>query len=246
VRIGLGGKLFIAWLCAIGIAALTADLFLERASDAYVTEQIRSDLVVRARAAAKEASNHPFTADDTAQWDAVADDEGKILDARVTFIRKDGAVVGDSEVAADGIATLENHASRPEVGDALHGKMGSSVRQSATIGIPLLYVAIPVEGVGPIAVVRVAQPMAAVEATISQVHAIIGGAAVFALAVAAILSAFVARRVSGSLRDLTEAARKMAKGDLTARTNVRGKDELGELGEALDTIAANLGAAKSE
>jgi len=245
VRIGIGIKLFFAWLCTIAIAALTADLLLERETERFVTDQVRSDLVVRANAAAKEATNHTFAATEVARWDAVADDEGKVLDARVTLIRKDGVVVGDSEVATDALATRENHATRPEVADALNGNVGSNARRSATIGVALLYVAVPVE-TGAIAVARVAKPLSAVNAAVTQLREIIGTASGLALAIAAALSVLVARRVSGTLRDLTDAARKMAAGDLSARSQVRGNDELGELGEALDAVATKFEQSKKE
>jgi two-component system phosphate regulon sensor histidine kinase PhoR len=61
-----------------------------------------------------------------------------------------------------------------------------------------------------------------------------------ALALALILSNLVAKRMSGAVSELTEAARRMTEGDLSVRTRLVGHDELGELGHALDRLAGSL------
>jgi len=50
---------------------------------------------------------------------------------------------------------MENHATRPEFAAALAGKTGTNERRSSTIGIPFLYVAVPVSG----GAVRMAYPL---------------------------------------------------------------------------------------
>jgi two-component system phosphate regulon sensor histidine kinase PhoR len=64
---------------------------------------------------------------------------------RITFIGADGRVLRDSRAAADG---LENHGSRPEVAQALAGKEGFARRSSASLGMELIYAALPVYGAG--------------------------------------------------------------------------------------------------
>jgi two-component system phosphate regulon sensor histidine kinase PhoR len=234
VRLGIGAKLFLASIALIAVSMIAADLWLGRETDAYVTDQVRADLVVRARAAAREAAR----CDDFPDCDAIADAVGKTLEARVTFIRSDGVVLGDSEVATDALSGLENHASRPEVADALAGNVGTNARLSATVNERLLYVAVPSKGA--VAVARVAKPLSAVEAATKRARGIIWTASGLALAIAAVLSAFVAQRVASAVGDVTDAARRMANGDLSARTRVRGSDELGELGRILDTLGSTL------
>src|ERR1700674_3227418 len=63
--------------------------------------------------------------------------------ARVTIISAQGEVLGDSEVKPGDLKELENHGDRPEVQQALHTGQGSSIRYSATLRIPMLYVAFP-------------------------------------------------------------------------------------------------------
>jgi len=60
------------------------------------------------------------------------------------------------------------------------------------------------------------------------------------------MSSLAAEWLSRDARDMTAAARRMTAGDLEARTRVTGNDELGELGRALDQLAAGLSTTMSE
>jgi two-component system phosphate regulon sensor histidine kinase PhoR len=73
---------------------------------------------------------------------------------RLTLIGKDGKVMGESERKS---LELEKHMDRPEVQEAIHGKVGTSIRESETLKLEMLYVALPVDGRGRI--LRVGVPM---------------------------------------------------------------------------------------
>src|SRR5439155_19942983 len=60
------------------------------------------------------------------------------LGVRLTVIAADGRVLGESTRSSE---SLENHGDRPEVRAALKNGQGRAVRQSGTIGVPLLYTA---------------------------------------------------------------------------------------------------------
>src|SRR5690349_16335232 len=65
--------------------------------------------------------------------DAEADRLGQHSSSRVTFIAEDGTVVGDSTQTPEQLATLENHATRPEIIAARTSGIGESSRHSTTI-----------------------------------------------------------------------------------------------------------------
>ena len=71
---------------------------------------------------------------------------------------------------------------------------------------------------------------------------ILWGALLVALVVALVASTAVAQLLSRALREMTEAARRMAGGDLGVRLRSAGKDEIADLGRALDVMATNLAA----
>jgi two-component system nitrogen regulation sensor histidine kinase NtrY len=72
----------------------------------------------------------------------------------------------------------------------------------------------------------------------------LGLALVVVLALATVLGLFVARRATGRVATLREAARRVGEGDLSVRVSPRGKDELDELGRAFDVMVAELAEAR--
>ncbi len=73
----------------------------------------------------------------------------------------------------------------------------------------------------------------------------LGVALVAVLALAAALGLLIARRATGRVATLSEAARRVGEGDLTVRVAPRGSDELDDLGRAFDRMVAELGEARS-
>lgn len=70
---------------------------------------------------------------------------GRSMQARLTVIRADGVVLADSE---EDPLRMENHLSRPEVQQALQRGWGQARRHSATLGIEMMYCAVPVASAG--------------------------------------------------------------------------------------------------
>src|SRR6187399_208163 len=86
----------------------------------------------------------------------LANDIGGALGVRATLIDKTGKVLGDSELTPEDIATVENHRDRPEVMAALEAGRGTTIRLSATVGVPFIYVAILLDDGN---VLRIARPL---------------------------------------------------------------------------------------
>ncbi|HVU52152.1 MAG TPA: ATP-binding protein [Polyangia bacterium] len=72
----------------------------------------------------------------------------------------------------------------------------------------------------------------------------LGAALVIVLALATAMGLFVARRATGRVATLREAAQRVGEGDLSVRVRPRGKDELDELGRAFDRMVAELAEAR--
>jgi two-component system phosphate regulon sensor histidine kinase PhoR len=163
----------------------------------------------------------------------IAAQEAQSAGARVTIIDPTGNVLADSESSP---ASMENHATRPEFATALSGGIGSNERRSSTIGIPFLYVAVPVSG----GAVRLAYPLSDVEAVSAQLRrrlAMASGAALlFALLVAAVAAHWSARR----LDRIVEVAARIADGDLQARILETSPDEIGRVAGAIDKTARHV------
>jgi two-component system nitrogen regulation sensor histidine kinase NtrY len=70
-------------------------------------------------------------------------------------------------------------------------------------------------------------------------------ALVVVLGIATVVGMLVARRATGRVATLRDAARRVGEGDLDVRVAPRGSDELDELGRAFDRMVAELGDARS-
>jgi two-component system phosphate regulon sensor histidine kinase PhoR len=242
VRFGVRAKLFAVSLSLIILTVLAGEIYLRQRIEANLVDQIRRDLVERldlVQDAIDQVANQQAAGKD--EWSALAHRLGRPDRARVTFIRPDGVVVGDSDVDVAALDRVENHHDRPEVLRALDGQTGSSARWSATVGRRLMYVAAPIRRDGKVALVaRLAVPLTDLDEAIEELRRIFGFGALIALGVALFLSFGAAHLMSRSLRGLTSAARRMSEGDLDVRTHLAGNDELTDLGRALDALAEGL------
>lgn len=226
----------------LGVAIVLASYHVRQ----NVSQRIERSLVAHARLAAETLSHRrPAT---PAELDAEADALGRLVEARVTFIDATGVVVGDSDVPAEGLASLENHADRPEVQRSRVEGVGIARRYSTTVGTDMLYVAVPVRNpaVPQLAHVRLALPLTEVR---DQLAAVRRGAmiAAFSGLVAALLlawgaSTFLTKRV----RTIAEVAQRYSAGDFSRPARDYGSDEIGMVAKALDHSARETGRRAAE
>ena len=239
MKVGARGKLFLVSLTLLVFTVAAAELYLLPTVEHDLTGRIRDDLYIRLHLVAERAAAQALAGNGETDWDSLADRLGAIAQTRVTFIRTDGLVLGDSEVAAKDLDTLENHRSRPEIAAAFAGQTKDNIRFSASIHRRMLYAATQLPG-APTMVARVSLPLSWVDAAKARTRALLLGGALVALVAAILLSSMAAVVMSRGLRSLTAVARRMAGGELEARTRLESTDELGELGRTLDHLAKNL------
>ena len=150
-----------------------------------------------------------------------------------------GKVLGDSE---EDPAQMENHRSRPEVREAVSGAAASSTRFSRTLGLNMMYVAVPLMREGRVeGVVRASMPLSALDERLSGIRdnlLLLGLATALA---AALASLWVSSAITRPIREMTAAARRFAVGDLSVRMRVPGARELGSLAETMNAMARQLG-----
>ncbi len=175
---------------------------------------------------------------DPAELRAAADRLGGVVEARVTLISKDGAVLADSWQDP---VTLQDQSTRPEVRDALAEGLGRSTRHGATVDGEMLYTAVPIRSDGvTVGVARVALPTSEIASSVRSTIATVA----LSVAMIALLSfglAYVlAGRTSRSVRSVTHGARRLTQGDLDHRVEALSHDETEELAEALNAMASTL------
>ncbi len=231
-----------------GIVALVAALvlrgvYLDRLEDDMSLQgrQFAAVLQQEASAAAADAAAAPATSIAQAAYlQTLTDKAGDAGGLRLTVIAHDGTVLGDSQADP---ATLDNHADRPEVAQALAGLEGRARRLSATLNQQEVYVAIPLPESGAAwssGVVRTALPASRVDAMVAaswRVPLIVW--AVLLLPTLAV-SYLLTRSLTRPVQRLQEMTSRVAEGDLAYRTSVHRRDELGDLARSLNQMATDL------
>jgi two-component system phosphate regulon sensor histidine kinase PhoR len=134
---------------------IAGGLILQAKLKGVLEEHLTHDVLTLTRVIVK---NMPDT-EDPAILDPFCQAHGEIAGVRITIIKKDGTVIGESGRKS---IVMEKHLDRIEVKDAISKGIGSSVRHSETLGIDMLYVASRLEDKGMI--IRLSMPMAAVKA----------------------------------------------------------------------------------
>jgi two-component system phosphate regulon sensor histidine kinase PhoR len=218
-----------AFLVVIVAAAVMFDLMLGGAWEASLRSEIERNLIQKTQLLAHrvetDRSGHPLA--------DIAAEEGQAAGARVTIIDAAGNVLADSEASP---ANMQGAAKSPEFVAALSGKVGSSQRRSAALGVPFLYIAVPVSG----GAVRLAYPLSDVDAVSLQVRRRLelasGLAFLFAFFVAAVAAQWTARR----LERIVDVAARIADGDLQARILEHSQDEIGRVAGAIDKTARRV------
>ncbi len=168
--------------------------------------------------------------------DALADAAGEALGHRVTLIAADGRVLGDSEFDDGALAALENHATRPEVVQALRAGVGVAQRPSRSAGDEELYVAVR----APDGVARVSVSTRDVDAVFARSRGEVFSAGAIAMVVALGLAALFSRNVSRPVAELRDVARALAAGDLSRRPALSAPGEVGDLADAVRVLAEQL------
>ncbi|MGO4346003.1 two-component system histidine kinase PnpS [Paenibacillus sp. MCAF9] len=159
--------------------------------------------------------------------------------ARVTFIRNDGVVLGDSNGDP---RDMDNHLNRAEIKEALATGTGRSIRASETVKQNMMYVAIPVTvvpGQSP-DVIRLAMSLKEVDESIRQLTMMLFLGLLVLFLIAAFISYRLALGLTKPLEQITKVAKRIKNMDYLARVKVTKQDEIGELGNAINAMADSL------
>lgn len=162
----------------------------------------------------------------------------RISSSRVTLVDAQGKVFADSE---KDIATMENHFSRPELQEArLKGK-GKSIRFSQSIGVDMLYVAIPMKSKSQITgYIRLARPLHDVQNVIEKIYQSI----FLAIMIVAVISLFIALifsyRLAAPIRALERFTERLRQGHPVGAIFLETSDETKMLADNINYLVDEL------
>lgn len=221
-------KLFLAALVVIAACTISLDLLIGNAWENMLRREIETSLRQKAAMfASRVEQTAPDSLRQTVQQTAAA------AGARITVINSSGKVLADSDANPD---RMENHATRPEFIAALNGQVGSSTRISKTIGVDLLYVAVPIHG----GAVRMAYPLSSIREANREIRRDLIKASALAGLLALVIVFFATQSIGRRLLRITEFAERVASGDLSARIQESAGDEIAHVAAALDKTARKL------
>ena len=239
-------RLFLSSLAIAAVTLVIATLLMSSSIRQVATERVERALIAQTRLASETLSHRTDLA--SGGLDGVADAMSTLGGARVTLVASDGRVLGDSDLTVEQIATVENHADRPEIVRARHDGLGVAYRHSATIDTDMLYVAARVQNPTrpDLAIVRLALPLTGIAEQLWGVRrdALIAFAIglVAALGLSWATSMMMSRRVGA----IAAVAERYAAGEWSRPAHDYGHDEIGVVARALDTSARELGRRASD
>ena len=176
---------------------------------------------------------------DTVRLSSLAENISRQAGARVVFIDDQGTVVGDS-VRVGGL--LNQALDQEDVKTALDGTVSSSITYSERIGHEIKQMAIPVleESGEVIGVIFLSTSLADVYQTLADIRIFLFLSTLLAMAVVGGGSIALARRFTGPLEELTDAAKKMSEGKLDQHIEFTSGDEIGRLADQFNIMARRL------
>lgn len=241
MRLNLFWKFTFAFLALLVGVLLAVDFFAERSLRNDYERTGFEQLTAIARIARAHppqwtpaSEGHPEDLSALRDWVAQMAASG----ARVTVITADGHVLADSQSDPQ---TMENHATRPEILEAMAKGDGRSIRHSVTIKRDLLYYAVRQSTfAGSTYILRFALPVDTVDEVLSSFRRRLWVASFFILLIAGGICLLLSRSFTGRVERLKEFSRRVADGDFRPLPRDGSDDALEALGISLNRTAARL------
>jgi two-component system phosphate regulon sensor histidine kinase PhoR len=230
-------QLYPSYLLIILISLTAVSWYASNSLRHFYLDRTAEDLETRGKLLEEQIIRHLLPWDSTS-IDNICKQVGKRASTRITVIRSNGEVIGDSE---ENPAKMDNHADRPEVINASAGQVGEAIRYSRTLQQEMMYVAIPLRINSKIhSVVRISLPLTSVDDEVNFIKLRIALGGILIALIASGICLYVSRRISRPIEDMKQCADHFARGDLAYRLHAPGTKEMASLAEALNQMAARL------
>jgi two-component system phosphate regulon sensor histidine kinase PhoR len=200
-------QLFFSYLFIALVCLMAVTWYASSSSRTFFLKNMESDLKERSVLLGKQLRDHldPL---DRMEIDRICKELGYSVSTRFTVILPSGIVVGDS---VEDPSRMDNHLDRPEVIAALGEGLGVSPRYSPTVGLKLLYVAVPLRQDGrTLAVVRTSVSLDEVDDAVESIQMKIILAGLIIAGIAVVLSLFLSHRIRRPIEEIKRGAQCFA------------------------------------
>jgi two-component system phosphate regulon sensor histidine kinase PhoR len=232
VKVRIFRRIFLIY----AVVLLTAGLFTE----IYITSAVRENYVANLEEHLVETL--PLVAKTVSFGKPELDDLCRSLKrevgARVTVILTDGKVIGDSDHDS---ASMENHANRTEVQQAVLRGTGSAIRHSHTLNYDFLYVAKKiVSGGKDEGFIRLAVPLREIDKAVNLLRVKIIVVMLAVLFVTLAVSVWQTDHLRRLLHQITDFSRSLSKGEIDKRLFLKSAGEFSEIADNLTSMSVTL------
>ncbi len=226
-------KLLLGAFLLILLTVVVLDLYVTRFVSAREVDAVQRQLDSQARLLSGEVRAVPVP--ELQSWSRRAQQRAQ---SRITVIDPAGVVIADSERDP---TRMENHAGRPEVQQAMEGRVGMAIRHSDTLSVDLVYLAMPLTyGAKSGYVFRVAVPLKNLNAAIAEVRWGIVRVSLIVTLAALAVAYFITRYLTGRIRRVQQFAEGLVQARFTDRMGPEPADELGSLSRSLNGMAEQM------
>ena len=231
-------RLTVTFLLTILAVMLIVSFFLAQVLERYYIKSLQDNLIRSGTLAGQFVGGYLQEEIDPIRLSWLAENFGRQTNARVIFVNEKGVVIGDS-VRMGGL--LGQPLEREETEAAFDGETGLSIQYSELSKQKVMQVALPIEVEGEtIGAVFISASLQAIDTIMVDIRRFLLMTTLLAAAVVGAGSIFLARRFTGPLELLTEAAGSMAEGKLEQRIEVKTSDEIGRLAHQFTHMAEQL------
>lgn len=227
-------KLALLTILPLGLTAVAVRTLVTETTTSNLESGLEQSLLEKARLAEttlRDLAPQPLQ--------AIVAELAERAQARVTVIDAQGQVLADSEADP---AAMDNHAGRPEFLESLQGRSAVSRRFSHTLGMDLLYVAVPMRDGGA---VRLALPLERVDALAAASRSRITRMILLIVLPLILVTTWAARRISQQLSGIVQLSTEISKGNFDIAASSPKRGDLRELNELTSSLHATAGKLRS-
>lgn len=227
----LRNRLTLTYILLMGVALISLAFFITNLIERAYVDAVGNRLVKEANFIIKQIER-----ENDHELNQLVKEYAKELNVRITVIDNEGNVLADTDYNS---SEMENHGTRPEIVSAFEGKVGKEIRYSKSLGMEMLYIAIPITGEVQ-GVIRLSIPSKEISLSIEAIwYTLIFGLLIL-FVIILIISNRIAFMITQPIESITKIAKKITKGDYGERAQIKSHDEIGQLGLALNQMADSL------
>ncbi|MDQ0897038.1 two-component system histidine kinase PnpS [Paenibacillus sp. V4I7] len=158
---------------------------------------------------------------------------------RLTYVRADGKVLGDSDQRPE---QMDNHLNRPEIASAAANGVGYVTRYSDTLKENMLYAAIPVKNEAQeiTGFLRISMSLEQVGKSIRSLWYFLISGLIILFLIAGIVSYRIAKGITHPIEKMTKVAQQITNMNYQSRVPAYSNDEVGQLGQAINRMSESL------